>query len=56
MLLKEHNQYEIGMTIDKAHIITFKEKQIQWLTFSNLIKADDPSHFPALSQMEVHGK
>lgn len=41
---------------DKAHILDFEEKTIEWLTFSDLIKADDPSPFPALSQIEVYGK
>lgn len=41
---------------DKAHIIGFPEKKISWLTFSDLIKADDPSPFPALSQIQVFGK
>lgn len=41
---------------DKAHILQFEEKTIEWLTFSDLIKADDPSPFPALSQIEVYGK
>lgn len=27
---------------DKAHILEFEEKTIEWLTFSDLIKADDP--------------
>ncbi len=40
---------------DKGHIITFPEKEIEWLTFGKLIKADDPSPFPALSQIEVYG-
>ena len=41
---------------DKAHILDFEEKTIEWLTFSDLIKADDPSPFPALSQIEVYGR
>lgn len=41
---------------DKAHVITFDEREIEWITFDNLIKADDPSPFPALSQIEVYGK
>ncbi len=41
---------------DKAHILDFGEKTIEWLTFSDLIKADDPSPFPALSQIEVYGR
>lgn len=40
---------------DKAHILGFEEKTIEWLTFSDLIKSDDPSPFPALSQIEVYG-
>ena len=39
-----------------AHIITFEEKEIAWLTLHDLIKADDPSPFPALTQIEVYGK
>lgn len=41
---------------DKAHVLEFEEKTIEWLTFSDLIKADDPSPFPALSQIEVYGR
>ena len=32
------------------------EKGITWLKLSNLIKADDPSPFPALTHIEVYGK
>lgn len=39
-----------------AHVITFKEKEIEWLKLHELIKADDPSPFPALTQIEVYGK
>lgn len=39
-----------------AHVMEFEKKQISWVKISNLIKADDPSPFPALSQMEVYGK
>lgn len=41
---------------DKAHEITFSQKQIEWVRISRLIKADDPSPFPALSQFEVYGQ
>lgn len=34
---------------------TFDKKEIQYLEFSELIKADDPSPFPALTQFEVYG-
>lgn len=33
----------------------FEPKQIEWLEFSDLKKADNPSPFPALTQFEVYG-
>lgn len=39
----------------KAHVLTFPEKEITWVELCKLIKADDPSPFPALSQIEVYG-
>jgi hypothetical protein len=39
-----------------AHVITFEEKEITWVKLHDLIKADDPSPFPALTQIEVYGK
>lgn len=33
----------------------FEKKKIEWLEFSDLKKADDPSPFPALTQFEVYG-
>lgn len=51
-----------GSTIDwalektnKPHVLTFAPKTIHSLTLCKLIKADDPSPFPALSQFEVYG-
>lgn len=41
---------------ERAHVLTFPEREITWVELCNLIKADDPSPFPALSQMEVYGK
>lgn len=38
-----------------AHVLTFEKKKITWVEISHLIKADDPSPFPALTQMEVYG-
>ncbi len=38
-----------------AHTLTFEKKQITWIRMSNMIKADDPSPFPALTQLEVYG-
>ncbi len=37
------------------HILEFGKKRITWVRLGNLIKADDPSPFPALSQIEVYG-
>lgn len=37
------------------HELTFEKKQIEWVEISDLKKANDPSPFPALSQMEVYG-
>lgn len=41
--------------VGKPHIITFEKKNITWVKMSNMIKADDPSEFPALSQIEIYG-
>lgn len=39
----------------KPHVIRIERKGITWLKFGKLIKADDPSPFPALTQIEVYG-
>lgn len=39
----------------QAQQFLFEKKEIEWLEFSELIKADDPSPFPALTQFEVYG-
>lgn len=41
---------------DKAHVLKLREKRLEWLTFGELLKADNPSPFPALTQIEVYGK
>ena len=49
---------EIVWDLEKSsrpHVLTFEKKRITWVRLSNLIKADDPSPFPALSQIEVYG-
>lgn len=38
-----------------AQTFTFEPKKISWLKLSDLKKADDPSPFPALTQVEVYG-
>lgn len=40
----------------KGQSFTFEEKTISWLRLSDLIQADDPSPFPALTQLQVFGK
>lgn len=39
----------------KGQCLTFPEREITWIELGNLIKAEDPSPFPALSQIEVYG-
>jgi hypothetical protein len=38
------------------HEITFPEKRVTDLTMEHMRKADDPSPFPALTQLEVYGR
>ncbi|MDE5939265.1 MAG: carbohydrate-binding protein [Lachnospiraceae bacterium] len=40
----------------RPHEICFEKKRIIWVRLYDLIKADDPSPFPALSQIEVYGR
>ena len=42
--------------LDGPQVFAIKEKKISHLTLHDLIKADDPSPFPALVQLEVYGK
>ena len=35
---------------------SFPTKQVEWIKLLKLVKADDPSPFPALSQWEVYGR
>ncbi|MCM1183423.1 MAG: carbohydrate-binding protein [Roseburia sp.] len=49
---------EIVWELEKSsrpHVLTFEKKRITWVRLRNLIKSDDPSPFPALSQIEVYG-
>lgn len=50
---------EIIWKLEKSslpHVLTFEKKKITWIRLSRLIKSDDPSPFPALSQIEVYGR
>ena len=40
----------------EAQIFSIHKTNIEWLKLSNLIKADDPSPFPALTQLLVYGR
>ncbi|MDO4299289.1 MAG: carbohydrate-binding protein [Lachnospiraceae bacterium] len=39
----------------EAQEFTFEKKRISWLKISHMIPSDEPSPFPALSQIEVYG-
>lgn len=41
---------------NKGQVFRFAPKKICWLEIGDLIKADEPSPFPALTQIEVYGK
>lgn len=41
---------------EKAHVLPIQKRKITWLIFGKLIKAEDPSPFPALTQIETYGK
>lgn len=40
----------------KAQVFPFDKKRIEWLELGKLIKSDEESPFPALTQIEVYGK
>ncbi len=40
----------------KPHVVTFPPKRITSMKMGRLLKADDPSPFPSLSQIQVWGK
>ena len=39
----------------EPHVFEIERKAVTWLKLSDLIKADDPSPFPALTQIVVYG-
>ncbi len=56
-LFSDGSMEEMKMSKDtKPHRIDFEAKNITWVEMHNMIKSDDPSPFPALSQIEVYGK
>lgn len=40
----------------RPHEFCIAEREITWLELGDLIRADDPSPFPALTQIEVYGR
>jgi hypothetical protein len=40
---------------EKGQSILFEAKNVTWVKLNQLIKADDPSPFPALTQIEIYG-
>ncbi len=49
---------ELTVTMEKGDRpveVTFPEKCITWAEMNNMLKADDPSPFPALTQIEIYG-
>ena len=49
---------EVLKFVKTGRVQTFKiaPREVEWVTFGTLIKADDESPFPALTQIEVYGK
>lgn len=41
---------------DEGQEFSFPEKRVSWVQLERLIRADDPSPFPALSQLKVFGR
>lgn len=41
---------------DEGQEFSFPPRKVRWVQLESLIKADDPSPFPALSQLKVYGK
>ena len=41
---------------DRAQTFHIAAREVEWLTFGTLIKADDESPFPALTQLEAYGR
>jgi hypothetical protein len=40
----------------ESHTFAIEKKNITWIKLGELIKAEDPSPFPALTQIEVYGR
>lgn len=50
---------DISLDLEKrsgAQTFSFSPRQAEWVRLERLIKADDPSPFPALTQLELYGR
>ena len=53
------NGSALKMEMEKSalpHGISFPVKKVCWLEMNQMVKSDEPSPFPALTQIEVYGK
>lgn len=49
----------VEVSLDKTELgqrISFPQKTVSWVLLHRLVKADDPSPFPALTQIEFYGR
>ncbi len=49
----------LEMQMEKSmlpHEITFPSRRVRWGEMNHMVKSDDPSPFPALTQIEVYGR
>lgn len=49
----------LEMQMEKSmlpHEITFPSRCVRWVEMNHMVKSDDPSPFPALTQIEVYGR
>lgn len=38
------------------HEVEFLSRQVSWLEMNHMVKSEEPSPFPALTQIEVYGR
>jgi hypothetical protein len=53
------DESSLEMQMEKSalpHEIEFPAKQISWLEMNHMVKSEEPSPFPALTQIEVYGR
>lgn len=53
------DESSLEMKMEKSalpHEIEFPAKQISWLKMNQMVKSEEPSPFPALTQIEVYGR